>query len=315
MGDQNLEAGFSQLGSALETTDEGPVRSLRDAAARHHGGVARGVDHHHKPKHPQEFLVGLGPKLLDQVEHRLHLGVLFEQFVECVGGVGDGLEALHDLGRRAAVVLVAEHLLHVAREPLFQEPMLAVAVAADLVHEDPAEILVELGGVGIERDALRPQEFDPPAHPAPAIPRLLGHHRDIVGHVDRLKAPDVHEVGLQGGDPLGERLGLEVLTLGLQFVRPDPEDVGRQSAERAKRGGRQRHMRRHPLRALDRHHQLQVVPLPADRLEQEAGGHKAGENDPAAGSLDDPVAAADRLCGRGSGRVVRAMAMERPASR
>ena len=304
MRDQQFEAGFAELGHVLECADERLVRALRHAAAGHDGGVAGGVDHHDQAEHPEELLVGLGAEPLDQIQHRLHLGMGRHELLERVGGIRDLLEALHDLDGGAAVVLVAEHLLHVTHEPLLQEPVLAVAVTPDLVHEDPAEFLVELRGVGIERDPLRPQELDPAAHPAPAVERLLRHHGDIVGHVDRLEAPHVDEVRLERRDPLGERLGLEILPLCLEFVGPDPEHVGGQAAKRTEGRRRQGHVWRHSLRALDRHHELQIGPLPADRPQQEAGPDEAADDDSAANGFDDPVAAADRLGGGRRARVI-----------
>lgn len=104
----------------------------------------------------------------EQVEGVTDVGVRRRPGGEVVGGVGDAAKAVDRLGRRAAGRQVAEHLAELAGQAGLVVPVFAVALATDLVEEEPAELEGQLRVGGVERDAAAAEQFDAAIDPAPA---------------------------------------------------------------------------------------------------------------------------------------------------
>ena len=161
-----------------------------------------------------------------------------------------GLEQAQHIGighqviplQRKFARLFVEGAGHVAHQGsnLFGELYLVILLGliADPTHlvlEDSPDLTVEFDGLGIVVNPLVTQQFIAILDPTPALVRLGGRdgHGDVVGHVPGVKLPDRGKARLECGDPLGQLLGIEELTLLLQVVGPHPQDVHDQAAERA----------------------------------------------------------------------------------
>ena len=92
----------------------------------------------------------------------------------------------------------------------------------------------------------------PRSHPAPAVGKILELDGNVVGHVPRLKQPDLREMRLQIRDPVGELRHLEKFVVLLQIIGADPEQVRDQAAKTAQRHRRERQHRRRVFQARPR---------------------------------------------------------------
>ena len=257
----------------LEGCDERAVGAVGEAGSEMNAGVGRAGIQEHPAEHPHERLVRAGSVLLDQIEG-LHHGRILPQVSERVGGRGDRGEAVDGLLGRHTAGHVAEQFAKLPGQPGLVIPVLAIALAPDLVEVDPAEFHRQVGVVGIERDAPCPQQVDRPVDPAPALLGHSGRGRDVVGQIPGLEGPHPGKPRLQGCDPLAQCLGFVVEPFGLEGIGPHPEGIDGQPAEATQARGRQRYVWRHPLRVGERDDQRLLLPLAADRPGQPTG---AGE--------------------------------------
>jgi hypothetical protein len=104
---------------------------------------------------------------------------------------------------------------------------------AHFVVEDPGQLLVQVYGAGIVRNALVAQELHAVIDPVPAFLRREGGDGDVPGHVPGVELPDGGEAWLKLADPRGQLHGVEVPALILVFLGPDERDVRDQAAEGA----------------------------------------------------------------------------------
>ena len=112
--------------------------------------------------------------------------------------------------------------------------------------EEPGQLAVDERLVRVVAQAVVAQQLDARARPsASGRESRLELDGDVVGHVPGLHEPDLDEMRLELGDPVGQLRHLEELVLVLQVVGAHPERVGDQPAKAAQRhGGEGQHRRR-----------------------------------------------------------------------
>ena len=299
MGYEVIEDRRCQFAIAANRRQERAIDVGRQRVATEKLGVGRTGIHQRPSQHPHEGLVGLLAMFGERRDGLFdcwHPGL---EFGERRRSLGHATKPVDGLGRRATRRHVSQELLHVAGEPGLVVPVLLVRLAGDLVVVEPAELHLQLRGLGIERDALVPQQRDPPTHPAPAFLGHLRRRRDVVGEVPGLEAPHLLEPRLQRGDPLAQCLSLKKLPFGLQVVGPRPEHIDCEPAKRAERCSGDRHVGRHTLRSGTRNDQFQVAPLPLDTGRKPDRCHRA-RNEHAGGDRDhNPVGVHRGMAWRG----------------
>ena len=144
---------------------------------------------------------------------------------------------------RVEVGMAAQHVLHLLRPAQFVESVGVVEVLADFVAEEPGQFAVDIDFAGVFLEALV-EEGHAALHPLPAILEVLALDGDVVGHVPGLNGPNIGEMRLQRGDPIGQLDHFKIAFLLLQLVGPHPEEVGNQAAEAAEGDRREGQNRR-----------------------------------------------------------------------
>ena len=175
---------------------------------------------------------------------------------------------------------VAEDSAHLKSEPVFVVKVRVVHHVAELVHEDPRQLLVEHRIVRVVLQRPVADQRDPLVDPPPAVREAGAGDGDVVGHVPREVRRSPGEGRLQIGDPARELDHLVVTSLVLERAGAQPEQVRHQSAETAQRYGGEYHQRRSVFdlpgetQAVFRHLSVQV---PLDGTDPEK--HRDGDAD------------------------------------
>ena len=99
--------------------------------------------------------------------------------------------------------------------------------------KEPGQLAINKCLVRVVLQTLVPQELKAAADPAPAVGEILELDGDVVGHVPGLHEPDLNEMGLEFGNPIGQLRHLEKFVFVLKIARADPKGVGNQSAKTA----------------------------------------------------------------------------------
>src|SRR4029077_7030682 len=100
-----------------------------------------------------------------------------------------------------------------------------------LILEKPGELAVDERFIWIIPEAVIPKQFDAAGNPAPASRPILEFNRDIIRHVPGLHEPDLDEMWLEFGNPIGQLRHLKEFVLFLQIVGANPKSVGNQTAK------------------------------------------------------------------------------------
>ena len=117
----------------------------------------------------------------------------------------------------------------------FVMKMSVVRDSVHLVREPERQFLVEHHVIGVVAETLVANEVDPGLDPVPSLFRSIREHRDVVGHVVAVKAPDLGKARLQFRDEIGVAHHFVELPFLLHHVDLDPQVIDDQAAERSDR--------------------------------------------------------------------------------
>ena len=211
--------------------------------------------------------------------------------------MGDGAHGIDGLDGGLLRGDVAKKLLPLAGELDAVVPVHIVGAATDLVEEDPAQLAVEGDGLRVGGDAAVAEEVDAATDPFPAFLGGMGGDGDVVGHVPGLELPDGGGGGHEGGDGLGEGVGLKELAVVLELGGAVPKVIDEEAAEGSKGGGHEDHGRGGGSAKFTAEAEFVVGELvvgevaDAGRGGEEASGEEKGNE----------LEVAGRMGGRGSG--------------
>ena len=198
-------------------------------------------------------------------EHRINLVFFAEP--QRVGPVPGGLR----IDERFEICSVrAKKRRHFHGPLLFEIHVGVVEVLAHFVLKEPRQFAVNQNVIRVVTQTVVAQQFDGALDPAPTVGKILELDGNVVGHVPRLKQPDLREMRLQVRDPIRQLRRLEILVVQLQIIGAHPEQIGNQPAETAQRDRRERQHRRRVLQGR-RPHQPELIAVAVQRLLHAAG--------------------------------------------
>ena len=95
--------------------------------------------------------------------------------------------------------------------------MRVVGYAINFMREPKGEFLVQAKIIGVVAQSLVSDQVNARVHPSPTLIGRVGEHRNVVGHVVPMEAPDFREAWLQLGDQI--RVGHCLVKKALLFLR------------------------------------------------------------------------------------------------